>query len=269
MKRRFIYVMAGCLALSLSACGGGSEAGNEETGKKAGKKEATEQQTKTEINVTPKTVEVSGDMFGCFKVVDRTYKAIGDEWGSIITVEVERTDVSLPFDLSRDILTFSRGGDGDYVNVGFGIEFYDKDGNSISKTTPNTTRGSYDAEEAVMIVKLRSGDTGSIRFNAVDGAASFKLTSAYRDSHSNVNTPAKEESSDEGELNVSYDYSNAKDMYGKAVDDAKDMYNDAVDKAKDMYNDALDDAKGMYGGAMDDAIDEYKNALDEFDSYGW
>lgn len=153
------------LAIIMVACGGASD-------------------KKSEIVVKPVETDVSGDMEGCFKVIDKEYKASGDSPKGIITVEIERTDEDLPFDLDgKKLYSFSEFSATDYIQVGFGIEFLDEDGNVLDKVSADGSgfSGSYSPDEAKALVKLKPGKKGSIRFEAVKGAVGFRITSAYND----------------------------------------------------------------------------------------
>ncbi|MBR7023176.1 MAG: hypothetical protein IKI09_06880 [Bacteroidales bacterium] len=139
---------------------------------------------KSEIIMKPVETEVSGDMEGCFKVVDKEYKATGDWGDGIITVEIERTDEDLPFEIDgKTILSFGEYVASEHIQVGFGIEFLDEDGNVLEKVSANGSgfSGSYDHDEAKSLVKLKPGKKGTIRFVAVKGAVGFRISSAYED----------------------------------------------------------------------------------------
>lgn len=139
-----------------------------------------------EIVLKPATTEVSGDMEGCFEVVDRQYKAIGDIY-KLISVEVKRTDEELPFELgSRELWSYSESGIMAAVKVGFGIEFLDADGNVLDKVSASGSgfSGSYSPDEAKDIIKLKEGRTNTIRFKVnrdAEKAISFRLTSAFEE----------------------------------------------------------------------------------------
>ena len=162
------------LAMIVVACGGVSD-------------------NNSEIVVKPVETDVSGDMEGCFKVVDKEYKASGDWGDGIITVEIERTDEDLPFDLDeQNLYSFSEFSASDYIQVGFGIEFLDEDGNVLDKVSADGSglSGSYSPDEAKALVKLKPGKKGSIRFEAVKGAVGFRITSAYEE-HGNTSQKHK------------------------------------------------------------------------------
>ena len=159
--------------LSMSSCGG------------KGKTESDDE--KVTIELKPESEEVSGELEDCFTVVDKTYKVkLEDLTGGILTVELARTDSPLPFDTNdRAIYHMGEYSSSPYVQVGFGIELYDAEGNVVDKTSASGSglSGSYSPDEAVELVKLSEGKTGTIRFSISDeakDAVSFKITSAYQ-----------------------------------------------------------------------------------------
>lgn len=159
------------MAICLASCGG-----------KKGSKDSEQ------IIVKPTETAVSGDMEGCFTVVDKEYKATGDLANGIITVELERTNQELPFELNgRELWSFGTSGASANVKVGFGIEFLDAEGNVVEKVSANGSglSGSYDSDEAVALCKLKPGKTGTIRFavhKEAKDAVSFRITTAYEES---------------------------------------------------------------------------------------
>lgn len=171
-KKSFITAIATLLLLAMTACGSKE------------KKHDGENET---LTLKPATTEISGEMDGCFTVVDRPYKVKLEGFtGGILTVELERTDKPLPFSSEgRAIYSFSSYSQSAYVQVGFGIELLDEDGNIIDKTSASGSglSGSYSPDECVDLVKLSEGKTGSIRFSISQDASeavSFRITSAYQ-----------------------------------------------------------------------------------------
>lgn len=159
----------------------------------------------SEIVMTPSEVEVSGDLEGCFVVKERKYKATGDWANGIITVEIERTDNDLPFELGdRELCSFSTYMYDANVQVGFGIEFLDEDGNVLDKVSADGsgTSGSYDTDEAVALCKLKKGRKGTIRFTVDDSAkeaVSFRISSAYKENAEREYTgSSNDEDTDDG-----------------------------------------------------------------------
>lgn len=135
----------------------------------------------------PETTMVSGDLGACFTVVEREYKITDNGgWGNMLTVELERTNAPLPFELtsSTEVATFGHSMSKPFIKVGFGIEFLDIDGNVLGKVsaTGSGLSASYDPDEAVDLVKLKPGEKGSIRFSVNDAekdAMYFRISSAY------------------------------------------------------------------------------------------
>lgn len=158
------------LAISLVSCGGKKESETAEKGV-----------------LKPVETEVSGDMEGCFKVIDKNYKIITDGWDKVITVEIERTDKDLPFNLEgKELVPISDGGSSACIEVGFGIEFLDADGNVLHKVSANRYSSEFiDRKEFVALAKLNPGKKGTVRFKArdvnKDEAVSFRITSAYEE----------------------------------------------------------------------------------------
>lgn len=173
---------------------------------------------KQEIILKPETTEVSGDLEECFVVIDREYKVTDGFGNGLLTVEIERTDEELPFDLEgKHLFSFSQFAAVEYVQVGFGIEFLDKDGNVLDKVEASGSgfSGSYDPDEAVALVKLKPGKKGTIRFSVGDEAVeavSFRITSAY-----------EENSGGEGGEYVSDDTENLDDMISSSDDESEDI----------------------------------------------
>lgn len=166
-KMKCIAIFMAIIALSFASCNG------------SGKSESEEKQR---IELKPASEEISGQLEGCFTVVDKTYKVKEEKFGDgILTVELKRTDAPLTFD-SEDRAIYAMGtfSQSAYVQVGFGIELLDAEGNVVDKTS--ATSGSYSPDEAVELINLKENQTGTIRFSVDDDvkdAVSFRITSAY------------------------------------------------------------------------------------------
>ncbi len=178
------------LTLCLAACSsksdgtGSGENGSTSTEQSDGSSSSASNDASVKGSLKPATTEVSGDLAGCFTVVDRNYKPIEEYSSKLITVEVIREDSVFPFVLGeRNYSTqFNVLGGEPCVRVGFGIEFLDSDGNVVKKTTARS--GSYSRDEAIELMNLKPGSTGTIRFKVPDekdGAVSFRISSAYED----------------------------------------------------------------------------------------
>lgn len=192
-------------------------------------------------SMQPETTVVSGDLGDCFEVVDRQYK-ITDTDGlyNLITVELQRTDSSLPFDLDSDaeVCSYSTSLAKPHIQVGFGIEFLDEDGNVLDKVSASGSglSGSYDSDEAVDLVKLKDGEKGSIRFSvgsSAKNATQFRITSSYTEKEGFGSSSENDEvvsvvsledlddddgDDDYGSSSSSNDYDAMLDSYEKYVD---------------------------------------------------
>lgn len=142
--------------------------------------------------LTPESTDVEGALGDCFNIVERTYKPVGENQ-QIVTIELERTYSSLPFQVEdgTEINSFNTTSSAKNVQVGFGIEFLDDEGNILDKVNAEASglSASYSPDEAVALVKLESGKTGSIRFVVNDEAkkaTKFRITSAYKENGTSV-----------------------------------------------------------------------------------
>lgn len=231
----FVYVI---MAFFFVACGG--------------KKDSDEPK---EIVLSPVETEVSGDMEGCFTVVDREYKVVGDFKG-LITVEIKRTDKDLPFELDgRPLWTFSKSGSSANVKVGFGIEFVDKDGNVIDKVSANSggLSGPYSPDECVSLVKLKPGKKGTIRFSVRDEAkeaVGFRITSAYEENESS-----------------SGNYSSSDDDEDDADGDEDSGDEDEDDEDDDDGDDVSHRSFGSHGKSSSSSSKDWDALLDSYEKY--
>lgn len=265
MKKFLSIAMICAVALVAASCGGE---------KKSNSKQATEQ-TAAEQKIKPSTTNVSGDMRGCFKVVDREYK-VRDDWGKKVIVTLERTDKELPFDFKEyEIASYGTYSTVETLTiVGFSAEFYDEDGDVVVKAELDDP---YSHEEAPVLVGLDEGETGTITFSIYGDAKeiasikTFKISSGFE-----ISVPADSDDDDE-------DYKSAwdevEDEYESAWDEVEDEYETAKQIVKGSYK-AAAAAASYYGGdvedeleaaaeewedAMDEAADEWEDAMDELD----
>lgn len=251
MKVMKLVVFA-VLAICVASCGGKKGSNDSE-----------------QIIVKPIETTVSGDMEGCFTVVDKEYKTTGAWANGIITVELERTDQELPFELNgRELLPFSTSDASANVQVGFGIEFLDADGNIVDKVSADGSgiSESYDSEEAVALCKLKPGEKGTIRFTVnseAKDAVCFRITTAYEE-----NEGSDEETSEGIESSISddddYQGSNLSSESGSEDWDALlDSYDSFVTKyISFMKKAAKGDASAMaeYPSLME-KVQEYSNRI--------
>ena len=189
MKKLIFPILS--LAL-LASCGGN----------KSGK--SSDDQNPEEQVLTPESATVSGDLSENYTVVERNYKPVKD-FGTVLTVEIVRTEAPLPFDPNEEISGFSTSQTGN--KVGFGIEFIDDDGNILDKNEARSTHV-YDHTESVNLAKLKPGDKGTIRFSmhGADKATKFRITSAYDnipESGSSSSSSSYYDSSDDSEVGYS------------------------------------------------------------------
>ena len=230
-----LYILLTCLlAIGTLSCGNKKESGDSES-----------------ITMKPLETEVSGDLRDCFKVVDRSYKVTGD-FERLITVELVREDGLLPYDEDLKIVSFSTIMSSPHVQVGFGIEFLDEDENVLDKVSANEggMAGSYSPDEAVALVKLESGEKGTIRFIVTDEAleaTSFRITSAYEEhegSGSGNYTSNIDSDDSESDSDVDDDYSSSSGSTD--WDELLDSYENYVDKYIAFLKKAKDgDASAM------------------------
>ncbi len=265
--KSFKYLWIALLTICMVACGDKEKSGD-----------------KSEIRVKPLETEVSGDMEGCFVVVDKEYKATGDWGDGLITVEIERTEEDLPFDLEgQNLYSFSEFSASEYIQVGFGIEFYDEEGNVLKKISADGSgfSGSYSPDEAKALVKLKPGKKGTIRFQAKKGAVGFKISSAYEEhggggkSHSFLDDDEKDDDDDDNDdddeiANVKSVGADLSKPYGdKDLSDYLDSSEDLdfdVDEWLDGYEKLLDEAIRYIDGYRrgdPTAVEKYNHILQE------
>ncbi len=206
------------------------------------------------IFMKPETTTVSGGLGECFRVIDREYKIIGD-WPKLITVELERTDSSLPFELtsSTEVRSYSHSMTGSFIQVGFGIEFLDEDGNVLDKISASASglSGSYDSNESVDLVKLRPGEKGSIRFSLdsdAENATQFRISSSYTENEG-------DDSSEVYSISDSNDYEEEESVIVEDVDD------DAEVEAATISNTS---SSSKNWNAL---LDSYEQYVDKYISY--
>lgn len=128
--------------------------------------------------MTPHTTKISGDLGKYYEVVDNPVKLQGDIWSIQLKMIKEHGWWSVqPFGTSRV------GGGG--LNVGFGLETYDKDDNLIAKraATEGGLNGPYISEDVSELMKLNEGEIGIIRWSCKDSEKgvkdmTFRITSA-------------------------------------------------------------------------------------------
>lgn len=212
IKNFTIVVMAICLA----SCGG--------------KKNSDEK-----IVLIPETTHIKGDLGDYFNVVDKEY-TVTDDWGDMVTIEVERTDMDYSFDL-KGVEPYGTSGKGVTGHAGFGVEILDEDGNVIAKTaaTASGLSGMYSSDDMKEALKLKAGETGTVRwsfhFDSDKKPAKFRLTSSYEEVDSS-NWDSDSSSSDDDDSSSSDDddsYSNFSSG-SQDWDELLESYEEYVDK---------------------------------------
>lgn len=256
--RKLISLLALTFAISLMSCGS--------------KKQSEESES---IVLKPAEIEISGDLDGCFKVVDREYKVVGDIQ-SLITVELIREDNLLPYDEDLSPQSFSTIMSSPHVQVGFGIEFLDDDGNILDKVSADGggLSGSYDSDEAVALVKLKAGKKGSIRFIVTDeakNATSFRITSAYKENGSSGDYSSSNENSSDFDSDGEFGPMPHGDLvsedevseYSSTDNTDFDEWLESYEKYIDRYISFMKKAKNGDASAMS----EYGKFLEEANDY--
>lgn len=204
------------MAISLASCGG--------------KKNSDEK-----IVLIPETTHIKGDLGDYFNVVDKEY-TVTDDWGDMVTIEVERTDMDYSFDL-KGVEPYGTSGKGVTGHAGFGVEILDEDGNVIAKTaaTASGLSGMYSSDDMKEALKLKAGETGTVRwsfhFDSDKKPAKFRLTSSYEEVDSS-NWDSDSSSSDDDDSSSSDDddsYSNSSSG-SQDWDELLESYEEYVDK---------------------------------------
>lgn len=231
-----------------------------------GKKQNSNDGQNDAIELKPASTEISGEMEGCFTVVDRNYKVKFEDFvGGVLTVELVRTDNPLPFSTDdRELYSYSSYSASPYVQVGFGIDLLDEDGNIIDKTSASASglSGPYSPDECVELVKLSEGKTGAIRFSISEDAkeaTSFRITSAFQYGGGSGNSSESEVYTiNEEEGNLSSDDSYVEVIEMDDIDD--DISNNLSSGSKGTQNwDSLLDSYEKFANRY---VDFYKKVKD-------
>lgn len=217
------------------------------------------------IKVKPETVELTGDMGECYKVVDKEYKSTKNSMFDILTLELERTDAELPFELieGKDPDSYGTWGQNVYLHVGFGIEFLDKDGNVLESkpATADGTAGCYSREDPINLAKLKPGEKGTIRFTvdkSLKDAVSFRMSTAYEKVE---NTSSSSESSE----------STGSTDWDKVLDDYESMMNSYISAVKKSSQGDMSAMTEManYLEKAESFASKLENAQDDMSSTQW
>lgn len=138
------------------------------------------------LTAKPETTEIKGALKGCYEVIQKDYpiKENGS-WGHLISVELKRTDKELPFDPQK-ATNFSVSEDGKPIQIGFGIELLDENGDIVEVKNANTggIGGAYSSDDIDAAIQLGSGETGIVRWTVSpdNKPVTFRITSAMNES---------------------------------------------------------------------------------------
>lgn len=181
---------------------------------------------KTEsLTAKPETTDVKGILKGCYEVVQKDYtiKENGS-WGHLISIELKRTDKELPFD-PQHATSFSVSEDGKPVQVGFGIELLDENGDVVEVKNANAggIGGAYSSDDIEAAIQLNSGETGIVRWtvSADNKPVTFRITSAMEGSTSTSRVSEKKTDSSNDWDGILDDYETYIDKYIKLYKKAK------------------------------------------------
>lgn len=214
------FLMASMMLIS--SCGGSSNS-ESDTIQNAETAEVAEV-----IKVTPETTTVKGSLNGCFEVVDREYKLSKDYSATAIKVELKRTSVAFPFNVS-DVTDMFNEGDAKQNKVfGFGIEFIDADGEIVTTIEP------YSDDEDCLLLSLNLDETATIKMKTYDDistAVKFRVTSIVKENEE------KNKKKEETASQTTSDYSSDDDI----DEDLKDL-----DKAVKATKKAAEAAGALY-----------------------
>ncbi len=126
--------------------------------------------------MTPQTTTISGPLGSEFEVVDQPAKLQGDTWYVQLVSLKDNHD-------SDKRVRFGEMAAYGQVQVGFGIETFDKEGNIIAKR--EATGFDAPTEDVHDLMYLKKGETGFIRWKCDDSEKdlkdmTFKITSAKK-----------------------------------------------------------------------------------------
>lgn len=233
------------------------------------------------IVLTPETTSIKGDLGDYFKVVDKEYTVTND-FGSLVTIEVERTDMDYSFDL-KGVEPYGTSGRGVTGNAGFGIEILDEDGNVIEKTaaTASGLSGMYSSDDMKEALKLKAGETGTVRwsfhFDSDKKPAKFRLTSSYEEVDSSNwesdNSSFDDEDSSSSDIDESSSSSSSSgshdwDALLNSYEQYVDKYISLMKKASKGDMSALSEYPALMEKAQEFS-DQMQNAQGEMSSSQW
>lgn len=146
---------------------------------------------KTQISMKPETTTISGDLSGCFEVVDQECIVKLDKKGNVEpfatwSVKLRRTEKPFPFADDIDVSAYGTWGASVEAHGGFGIEIVDENGTTVQKAsaTEGGLSGPYSSEDVEDLFKLKPGEIGTIRWRVDDNVLNakelkFTISSAF------------------------------------------------------------------------------------------
>lgn len=197
---------------------------------------------KTQISMKPETTSISGDLSGCFEVVDQECIVKLDKKGNLEpfatwSVKLRRTETPFPFADDIDVSAYGTWGASVEAHGGFGIEVVDENGTTVQKSaaTGSGFSGPYSHEDVEDLFKLKPGETGTIRWSVEDNALNAK--------------------------ELKFTISSAFELCEKSGD-SSDNYSDDDDDDDDDDNDDLASSKGSTN--WDAVLNEYESYVNQY-----
>ena len=148
MKINKTIIALSVLAVALTSCG------------------SSQKKEEAPITIKPATTAIKGELRDLFTVVDKEYTLSDEEFGRDkgVNVEIQRTDVALPFNKDEVGSTDDKGSKDVKYLAGFGIELLDSLDNVI-EVIDATEYGSPSGESIKSAIASAAGETTSIKFH--------------------------------------------------------------------------------------------------------
>lgn len=234
------------VGLFFASCGGGSNESNDTNSEES-------------ISLTPKSTHIKGDLGDYFEVEDKEYTTVHDLF-DVISIEVKRNDTPLPFDPKSDgVRSIGTYGAGITTLVGFGLELYDENGNVVDKIS---TGDFYSHDDILEAIKLKSGETGIIRFSIhikeKNKPTQFVMTSSIEKVTPSDDSDNEDISDNSDNGDTESDYSSHSSAGSTDWDAVLDSYERYVDKYVTLYKKANNgdlDALTDYNEYMQEALE--------------
>lgn len=188
-----------------------------------------------ESGMKPKNIRIAGPLGDYFEIVDRAYKAAND---GTVYIEFKRIKEGLPEPWVSEYGKTVGWNDGE-VEPNLSIEFFDKNGNIVSKSKTLELSSNHfndDKDNLQKLVDLSIGETCSINFDLkTSDAVQFALSSSFEYHPMPVLT--RSSSDDEAE-------------YIKMIDEYEKLINSfiSIQQSDDSFN------MGLYEEAMELAV---------------